>query len=404
MTMDSSDAQRGSETSAKVAAHSLIRDLETLNEIASVLNGSADARSALERALDRLMDVVGLESGWIFLFDERDHDPWWGKQFTLAAHHNLPPAMQVDNAVAWKRNCECQSLCRKGRLAAAYNEVECSRLASVEGDRRGLRVHASTPLRSSTNEVLGILNVAAPDWDAFSARTLAMLTNVGGQMGVALERARLFDLLQERRIHEQSLLLDFSNQLLSRLDLDELLKFLVQEVMRLLQFDACAVLLPDDDAPEYLRFSAAAGWRSNPVAARRRVPADERSGSGTVMRTQEPVVLRDARPQERAPWMADWLPAEEFFSAAMVPLVADGRSIGSLVVDMRTPRQIEEDEVRYLRLMANQAALAIEKARLHREEIQRHRLEEELSVARQIQLSILPAATPIVPGWEIATH
>jgi sigma-B regulation protein RsbU (phosphoserine phosphatase) len=102
--------------------------------------------------------------------------------------------------------------------------------------------------------------------------------------------------------------------------------------------------------------------------------------------------------------MANWLPAEEFLSAGIVPLIADGRSIGALVADMRQPRKLHDDEMRFLQLMANQAALAIEKARLHREEIQRHRLEEELAVARQIQLSILPAAAPTVPGWEIATR
>jgi serine phosphatase RsbU (regulator of sigma subunit) len=398
------DDLSGATTSVDVATESAIKDLETLNDIATVLNSSADARTALERALDRLMDVVGLETGWIFLYDEREMDPWWGKQFMLVAHHNLPPALSLDSSAAWQRNCECQSLCKKGKLDAAYNEVQCSRLAAVEGDRRGLSVHASTPLRSSTNETLGILNVAAPTWEAFSPRTLALLTNVGGQMGVALERARLFDLMQERRVHEQASLLDFSRKLLGRLDLDDLLRFLVEEVRRLMQLDACAVLLPDEESAELLRFYAAAGWRSDPVTQKRRVPADDRTGSGFVMRTQEPILIDNTGPQESEPWNADWLPAEEFESAAMVPLVADGRSIGSLVVDMRSPRKFQEDEVRYLQLMANQAALAIEKARLHQEEIQRHRLEEELAVARQIQLSLLPAAAPVVPGWDIATH
>ncbi len=58
--------------------------------------------------------------------------------------------------------------------------------------------------------------------------------------------------------------------------------------------------------------------------------------------------------------------------------------------------------MRFLHLMANQAAIAIEKARLHQEEIKRQRLEQELAVARQIQLSFLPEACPIVPGWDLA--
>jgi sigma-B regulation protein RsbU (phosphoserine phosphatase) len=52
--------------------------------------------------------------------------------------------------------------------------------------------------------------------------------------------------------------------------------------------------------------------------------------------------------------------------------------------------------------LANQAAIAIERARLHREEIQRQRLEEELAIGRRIQLSLLPGACPEVEGWEFA--
>src|SRR5690606_12789696 len=122
------------------------------------------------------------------------------------------------------------------------------------------------------------------------------------------------------------------------------------------------------------------------------------------MRTQQPIVLEDAEIREEAPWMSNWLPAEGFISAGIVPLIADDRSIGALVADMRELRQLQDDEMRFLHLIANQAALAIEKARLHREEIQRQRLEEELAVARQIQLSILPSAAPAVPDWEIATR
>lgn len=109
--------------------------------------------------------------------------------------------------------------------------MRCSRLGDASGDRRGLAVHASVPLRSG-DRVLGILNVAGPDWASFSPRALALLTNVGNQMGIALERARLFNLLKEQRIHEQAALLDLSNQLLSRLDLDEVMGYLVEEVRR----------------------------------------------------------------------------------------------------------------------------------------------------------------------------
>ena len=381
----------------------VIEELKTLKEIAVTLNQTADLRAALERSLACLVALMGLETGWVFLHDPQAKDKWWGPQFTLAAHHNLPPALDLDSPEAWHKGCDCQTLCLKDKLDEAYNEVRCSRLGEVSGDRQQLVVHASTPLRSG-DTVVGILNVAAPNWDSFSARSLTLLSSVGSQMGVAVERARLYDLLRDQRLHEQAALLDFSNQLLGRLDLDDLMAYLVQAVRDLLDLDAAALLLPDEQDPAYLRFVAASGWRSDPVRAQRRVPADERSNSGRVMRTQEPIMLADIQIRETEPWMTDWLPQEEFKAACVAPLVADGRSIGALVVDNREPRHLAENEIRFLQLMANQAAIAMEKARLHREEIQRHRLEEELSVARQIQLSMLPPGEPRAAGWEFGMH
>ncbi|MFW6097708.1 MAG: SpoIIE family protein phosphatase [Chloroflexota bacterium] len=311
--------------------------------------------------------------------------------------------MGVENAEAWNKGCDCQTLCLKGKLDDAYNEVRCSRLGDVSGEREGLVVHASSPLRAG-GDIVGILNVAAPSWDSFSPRALSLLANVGAQVGVALERAQLYDMLQERLLQEQGMLLNFTNQLLSRLDLDDVMSFLVDEVRSLLAVDACALLLPDEEDPTYLRFRATSGWRNDPAAAGRRVPADERSSSGLAMYSQEPVILTDVNVSDVAPWMADWLPQESFLSAGIVPLIAEGRSIGALVVDTREQRQLQESDVRLLQLMANQAALALEKARLHHEEIQRQRLDEELSVARQIQLSMLPPRSPQAHGWEFSTY
>jgi serine phosphatase RsbU (regulator of sigma subunit) len=382
---------------------SLIEALTTLNQIAYSLNRAADARNTLDQALAHLLELMGLETGWIFLRDETAQDRWAGRGYVLAAHHNLPPALLLENSKVWTGGCDCQALCSKGQLNQAYNEVHCSRLAAAGGDRRNLAVHASAPLYSG-DRILGILNVAGPSWDAFGPEALAMLTNAASQMGIALERTRLYELVREQRLEEQAALLALSNRLLRRPDLDEMICCLVEEVCRLLQVDACALLLPEEDDPNYLKFRAAVGWNSDPVAEQRRVPGGERSGSGRVMVSQRPLVMdQEDKPFDIASEEMAWLEPEDFQAAAIVPLVADGRSIGVLVIHSRQPRRFNQDDLRFLQLMANQAAIAIERARLHQEEIRRERLEQELAVGRQIQLSLLPKSNPVVAGWEFAS-
>jgi sigma-B regulation protein RsbU (phosphoserine phosphatase) len=225
------------------------------------------------------------------------------------------------------------------------------------------------------------------------------LTNVGSQISVALERARLYDLLQDQRVQEQIEMVEFTNHLLGRLNLDEILDHLVEEARTMLQADACALLLPGD-SPDALHFRATSGWRTDPVASGHRAPAGNGSGPGLVMRTHTPLLAEDIVRDDPTPWLPEWLVTEGFRGHAVMPLVAQRNAVGALVVNTRQPRLLDEYQVRLLRLMANQAALAIEKARLQREQVERQVLDRELEVAQQIQLSLLPKTLPQVPGWE----
>ena len=314
----------------------LIENLTTLNQIIETLNETVDVQQGLDFALTRLIEMMNLETGWIFLKDPAAQNRWAGKGYTLVAFHNLPQALALSRARAWKGTCECQRLCQKGLLTAAYNEVHCSRLLHAPGERARLKVHASAPLRAG-DDILGILNVAAPDWDSFSPEALVLLSNVGSQIGIALERARLYEMLQDQHIHEQAALLALSSQLLARSDLDDLMHYLVEQGQELLQADACAVLLPGED-PGYLAFQAASGWRDDPVEANRRVPADTRSGSGLVMHTHEPLLIEDIFSHDPTPWTTEWLKVEDFRAHAVVPLLVEGRAIGTLMLDTRQPR------------------------------------------------------------------
>ena len=98
------------------------------------------------------------------------------------------------------------------------------------------------------------------------------------------------------------------------------------------------------------------------------------------------------------------LPGASFEMA--VPIGADGRPQGLLIVADKENRQgvgrFGEADRRTLLLFANQVAIALETAHLHRQALEKERLERELDLAADIQRRLLPEVVPAIDGYELA--
>ncbi|MCI0713223.1 MAG: SpoIIE family protein phosphatase [Chloroflexi bacterium] len=374
----------------------MMSNLQKLNQLAQKLNRAVNVQAVLDDALATVIEMMGLETGWIFLKDPENQDKWAGHGYSLVAHHNLPPALDLENPHAWYKGCDCQGFCNKAKLTEAYNEVECSRLEGLSGsgDTGGLTVHASVPMYAG-EKVVGILNVAATDWSDFSAEALDLLSLAGIQMGEAIERAWLYDRLRDRRAGEQALLLELSNQLLEKPSLDDMVCCLIDNIRIIMDVDAGALLLPDEYRESFI-FRIADGWQVDPVASGIVLPRNAIRQLEQAIEEKRAVVVQDVGD------IPQWLAREQFASHIYVPLIANRDCIGVLTLNNRQPRDWTEDDLRLAQLLANQAAIAIEKDRLHEQELKRERLERELELGREMQLRLLPKHAPEIEGWDIA--
>lgn len=165
------------------------RELRILNAIAEALNSTSDVRDALTRTLALVADLLGLETGWVWLLD-----PETG-QFYSAAARNLPPYLQepvrMTGSVCW-----CLERYKNGRLTPKnISLIECSRLqaaleTNAEAQTCSLRYHASIPLFFQ-DKPLGVMNVTGPDWRKLTREELRLLATIAYQIGLAVERAQL---------------------------------------------------------------------------------------------------------------------------------------------------------------------------------------------------------------------
>lgn len=175
-------------------------DLLTLKVIAETLNRSNDLHDMLQSVLEKLLDVTGLTTGWIFLVDQKP-------EYTFVASHNLPPALSRKNKKPMCHGvCFCLSDYWRGRLNEPVNVIECKRLEDAKkyhwGDRCGLTHHATVPLAAG-GERFGILNVAAPNKEHFNEQELTLLQSVAYQIGTAVKRIRLSRQQQELTLIEE---------------------------------------------------------------------------------------------------------------------------------------------------------------------------------------------------------
>ena len=86
-----------------------------------------------------------------------------------------------------------------------------------------------------------------------------------------------------------------------------------------------------------------------------------------------------------------------------VPIRGRDDRIGAVILTRREGRAaFTAGDEKLLLAVAGEAGVAYDRARLHEQEVGRQRLDEELAVGRRMQLSLLPASTPVAPGWEFA--
>ena len=252
------------------------------------------------------------------------------------------------------------------------------------------------------NRVIGVLDVESDQRNAFNDDDLFILKTLAAQVAIAIEDARLYN-SQKEEAYYLNVLLQVAQNLSATLNLDEALETVVRITPLLVGVARCVVFLYD--AHEHAFLPAKAYGLSRALYAefaKLRFPTDNEFVFGKLVREQTPLMLEDAAHSGLIE--SEYLKTFGVRSLLIVPLATRGEIVGAMLVDQGSrPSRFTSHEIDVVMAIANQAAVAIEGARLTREAEDKRRMEYELGLARQIQTSFLPEACPVIPGYQICS-
>jgi diguanylate cyclase (GGDEF)-like protein/PAS domain S-box-containing protein len=243
-------------------------------------------------------------------------------------------------------------------VSPALSKRVCSALQGLLGSKTFL----SLPLLTRGKVVGGIF--ASTTREELSEEDTETMMTFANQAAIAIENARLYE-AERRRSEELEALRQASLHLISSLELQTILEAILDHVFRLVSACDVHIFLYDG---QRLAFGAAL-WGDG----RQRQPYAEPRPQGltyTVARSGEPIFVPDANSH---PLFRDY---QWGGSIVGLPLRIGERVVGVMTVAFERPRACDESELRVLGLLADQAAIAIENARLY-EETRQRALEQE---------------------------
>jgi HD-GYP domain-containing protein (c-di-GMP phosphodiesterase class II) len=179
----------------------------------------------------------------------------------LAAAYHLPPALEADGRAAMRwPGCACQRRLTASEDQGAVNIMQCERLQRAQGDTRGLQHHACIPLRVGPRS-LGSLNLATAPDRVFTSDELDLLTTIADQLGMAIERARLYEAQHDRHEVQQAALLKFAQQLVALDESQAVLECAAEAALKVLQPELVGLWLPEQSG-RMLMLQAGRGWEA----------------------------------------------------------------------------------------------------------------------------------------------
>lgn len=344
--------------------------LELVNEISMAINLRSEFEEVLQAAVDGLTQALDVGQTGLALFNERR------TKLVIVADHPAPGvASGIGLEIPVEGNLSMERVLATGRPLVIADAQHDPLLAGVHPLMKARQVQSIliAPLLVR-NEVIGTIGCDATTAPrVFSAEDVRLAQTIANLIAARIDLARAFDAEHRRRqeieaVHRASL------SVAASLDLSQVLEAILHALLDLVAATSAAIFLYDNTHLTFGLGITREGIMPTPYASPR-----PNGLTYTVARGGEAIFVEETA---RHPLFSR-VPAEwGHFAIAGLPLKIGENVVGVMNVAYPEPHVFADSEMRMLSLLATQAAIAVQNARLHGE-IQRHAQALEQRVAQR---------------------
>jgi HD-GYP domain-containing protein (c-di-GMP phosphodiesterase class II) len=333
------------------------KEIKILREVAEVTNKDFNINTVLEKFLEITMEVTAADAGSLLLVDRVSNTLYFtvakGRKAGKLANYRLALGEGIAGWVA-----------QSGKPLITPDVTKDKRFQpkiSMEIEYKTRNIMC-VPLKFE-DETLGVVELLNKKHaGVFDENDLAILQTFIPYISVIIKNAQLF-IENNKRIHRLEQLTDLAKYVNSTLNLDDLLNMMLSISTDMLGAEAGSILLLDDDREE-LVFAAATGEKKGQIK-NIRVPVGE-GIAGWVARENRSVLVADAQNDPRFFKKVDQKTEFKTRSMIAVPLITKEKLIGVVeVLNKKSNELFTEEDKSVLEALSNQAAVAIDNAKLY---------------------------------------
>jgi formate hydrogenlyase transcriptional activator len=350
-----------------VAASPLAVQYETLVRVSQAMGAHGDLKELFGVLADELHRVVQFDFIGVSL--RAENLPTFQNYFIdVTTRTELLP----DEELTPEETLTLRVYERQESLLRSTNDLE-PRYSRLQALLRRLNIRSICALPLTTaHRKLGAITFGSKHVDTYSACDVRFVSEVAGYIALAFDDALNFTALRQaseelqRKNDRLQLLLDVTNQVVSNLELRDLLRAISQDVRRVMQCDYAGLSLPDAENKN-LRLYAVDFPEGKGFLQEDLVYSMEGSPSGTAFRTMKPMTLQSPFTGWLHLPIVQMAVREDLKSFGFLPLMSRNRAIGTLVLARLRDDAFSQADIEFLGQVANQVALAVENALAFRE-------------------------------------